>query len=467
MNHLLLTFLLFTSLTLPLDKTEGPSIHDKDQQFVQMFGDKMLSSFTTKKGVPLIHLPLKKRILCLVIDYWSKLTKEQLIFLFELALNDPGLLKDLYYRQGRLMKSLILTEGSQKLKLHFFYDVLLPSTGLYYGIASIDHELEWKRAINFYDPFESITVAGPLFSDFDKRFWPKTALYTHKQNFEGLLPDIAEYVAEEYKQDRIVLFHAHAAIWIGLGALYRALDEYKHGRQLSSTFFHTRFWTHSPLSEEEITKKEFKWERNSNRNVLLFTTLHLADGYRGNNTLEYILESYDQISREGISVTSWIKEMFMELDMDSEYQKLLEKKPTIFQELRALCHEATNDQGGYGQLLVISLPKKLASKLSYLSDNDGERTFISIDGIKTSDTVTIAEHFGKTPFNKQFVLKLSEDIINPEAAKKAGVKIVAFDPAAYWRTEKYRKVEAKIQEIIELIRERRDEESAITRESPF
>ena len=427
-------------------------------------------SFSQEQLNLFLHLPGEWQAQ-LLVAFADRLTDEQIIDM----VNTPHIInliqQDEWFSRRKMPPEqmhqfalIVLKNGSPELKKQFFYKVythLYQSKGkqIYlsnrYGCVAGDwQELKkWTDALDLYDSLEQVQAEGPLFSDLNKNLLFKLHTPHEHPNIDALLPVIAEYVAEEYKQNRIVLFHAHASDWIGLGALYRTLDEYKHGRKLPRTFFHTRFWTHSPLSEDDVAKKELEWKRGSTQNVLLFTTLHFADGYEGNNTLQYVLESFDQMIKGGICRDDLIEEMFVELGMISEYQKLLEKRPTIFQELCNLCDEAIKEQGNYGELFIISMPKELARKLSYLADDDGRRKNIYIDKVKTSDTVTIAELFRKAPFNKQIILKLSEEIINPEAAEKAGVKIIAVDPAAYWRTEKYRKVEAKIQEIIELIKE--------------
>jgi hypothetical protein len=431
------------------------------------------------------HLPGEWQVR-LLVALADRLTDEQATHLVNTLPIHEYIYQGEYYlsfslspEQMEIFTRIVLKNGSPELKKQFFYRVYLPlykknGTEKYgserYGCVEGDwQELrKWTDALHLYDPLDQIKTPGPLFSEFNKNLLFKLYTQHDEPNIDGLFPEIAEYVAEEYKHDRIVLFHAHGKDWIALGALYRALDEYKQGRKLPSTFLHTRFWTHSPLSQEDLAKEELQWKHNTDRNTLLFTTLHFADGVQGNNTLWYFITNFDQKTKRGQSINHLIKEMFVELDMVCEYQKLLEKNPTIFQELQAVCDEAIKEQGNYGQLLIISLPKKLARKLSYLSEDSGQRKYTNIDGVKTSDTVTIAEHFERTAFDKQIALKLSEEIINPEAAQKAGVKIIAIDPAAYWRTEKYRKAEAKIQEIIELIKEIRDEKEGVTIQgSPF
>lgn len=474
MNFTFLLFLFLTSATLPFDKADNSSFDAIDQQFIQMFGNEMLSSFTTEAGVPLVGLPLKERVASLVIDHWDELTEEQLVFLFELALtlDHPQLLKILYEEKGgwRNMDKLILNNGTQKLKFYFFYDVLLPSAYAYYQTprrSHIENELEWKTAVGFYDPFENITIPGPLFSHFDKNYSLKTRLYARRQNFEGLLPDIADYVAGEYQKERIVFFHGQHAIWMFLERIYRKIFEIAFRKKFPKDFIALRFKLHSSLVEKDLEHIKAQWQpyrEGPYRDSLLFVNLHFDAGDAGGNTLTYVTENLDQktsnLNDNDFSfVSAFLSDIFKECGLETTYQKLSKLYPNIFIELKKTYYKAIAEQGYYGRLLVISMPQELAQKLSYLTDWDGGKKLgrictknkESFDITRTSDPTLLARHYDTMPERNEFVLMLTEELINPDAAMQAGVKIVGFDPVFYWQTEKAMKWEHKLDEVITLI----------------
>ena len=368
------------------------------------------------------------------------------------------------------MDELILKGGSQKLKFYFFYDVLLPSRYSYYSVprrSHIENELEWKRAVNFYDPFENIAVSGPLFSNFDKNYSLKTRLYARKPNFESLLPDIADYVAQEYQKGRIVFFHGQSSIWMFLEKMYRRLYERAFHRKFPEDFISLRFKLHSSLVEEDLARIKAEWRpfrEEPYRHSLLFANLHLDAGDAGQNTLAYVTENMDQktnnVHDDDFSfVSSFLSDIFKDCGLETIYQKLSESVPNLFVELKKTYKEAIAEQGYYGRLLVISMPRELAQKLSYPANYDGgKRSFLfcitnkePFTTIQTYDTLEIADRYDHMPERNEFVLMLTEELINPDAAKRAGVKIVGFDPAFYWQTEKAMKFERKLDELDTLI----------------
>lgn len=463
-KYIVLLFLFFTSVTYSLNESDQSSFHTIDQQFIEMFGNERLSSFTTKKGTPLIQLPLEKCMIHLVKDHWKELSEEQLIFLLEraLTLDHPRLLEKVY-REGPAyagdsfgLDTLILRKGSQKLKFHFFYDVLLPSTYFYqrgsHYRSVIRHEYEWKKAVGFYDPFENASTTGPVFTDFDKDSSSKTRLYSCQPNFEGLLPDLADYVAPEYQKERIVFFHGQRAIWMFLEKIYRKLYEMTFHKKFPKNFVPLRFTLHSSLIEEDLERimaQTAPFRNDPYRHSLLFVNLHLDAGNHGQNSLVYATENFDQktnnVDDNNYSfIHSFLVEMFKEFRLEALYQTLTERTPDLFMKLKNTFDEAITDQGYYGRLLVISMPRPLARKLSYFASIDG--TYLGI-----SDTVTFADRYPHVHYQNAFVLMLTEELINPEAAIKAGVKIVGFDPAFYWQTEKAMQFEKELDEAFKTI----------------
>ena len=94
------------------------------------------------------------------------------------------------------------------------------------------------------------------------------------------------------------------------------------------------------------------------------------------------------------------------------------------------------------------MPKEMAKKLSHFADYSGQEDKITINEFPTSDTATIAEHYVQIKLLDHFIIKLSEEITDPIAAAKAGVKIVAFDPTAHQGTEKYLHAQEELRKFV-------------------
>ncbi len=341
-----------------------------------------------------------------------------------------------------------------------------------------------------YRPFNQHKANGPLFSDYAERYqtpalFRLTASY-NSPNFEALFPDIATYVAREYDEKRIVLFHGRSSRWIKLEALFRVLHDFKHKTTTPPSFRYLRFAEHSSLTPQQAQDLQNRGadlfgydlfgcthptpQTEFLKEWVLFTNLVPDACTLSDNSLNYAMRNFDLTSlqiRTTFNFDSIIKRIFDTLGLLKEFEYLQCTSPTVFEDLEKLFTEAIEEQGDHGELLVISFPKAIAHQYTYSTRASGEKHYVLINDIHTADTVTIAENYAQAPFRNQFALVLAEDIINPEAAERAGVKIVGFDPAFYWQTEKSLKVRKKLAELIELIKEMHNKEGAITRESPF
>jgi hypothetical protein len=249
-----------------------------------------------------------------------------------------------------------------------------------------------------------------------------------------------------------------------LEKIYRRVYELAFHQKISENFIPLRFKLHSSLVEEDLER--IKTQLMPYRNApysdsLFFASLHLDAGDGGQNTINYITLNHSQktnnINKDDFSFAdSFISDMFKEFGLENLYQQLSESYPTGFTDLKKTFDEAIADQGYYGRLLVISMPRQLAQKLSYSADWDGDTRFFRIfseneGSLRTCDTTVLADHYDHMPERNEFVLMLAEDLINPEAAKHADVKIVSFDPAFYWQTEKAMNFEKELEGFFNII----------------
>ena len=312
-----------------------------------------------------------------------------------------------------------------------------------------------------YNPFKNMKQKSPLSSnylennqDFHLELLSSNLKHPH---FYKLLPSIIEHAENEYSNDKILLFHGQQAFWILLEKLYHKLSNLDQDQKYPENFAHLRFQQNSSISKNVIqliqnNGTEYDWGHNLKSSPIVFTNLHLAANPIGDNSWIAATRNHDMSGTFSFEIM--FDQIFKTLNLTKEYDLLEKQFPGIFDELCKLFRDAIEEKGNHGRLLAISIPKKLAEKITYPTDVMGKVYNRYLEGTKmyTSNTVEIAKNYDRVIDLNQFALILTEEIINPEAAQQAGVKIVGFNPAFYFKTEKSLKVLEKIEEIRQLIK---------------
>ena len=310
---------------------------------------------------------------------------------------------------------------------------------------------ELKKRYN--NPLLGIKKLGPHASQYleknKKCFVQLLSNITLSPCFEKLIPCIVDHTETEYEKNRIVLFHGQKADWILLERIYHALSNLELKKEYPSDFAHLRFQKKSSLSDNKanIINKQgiaYKPGYRIKSDPIIFTNLHLAGNHPGCNSLSYAIGNFDR-SGDNIFKTM-LSSMFSDLGLMQEYNHLQKKHPRIFDQLYQLFSDAIKEEGKHGRLLAISMPQELANRITYNCTDSGAR-------IGITNTSTLAANYDQiTNDDDQFALILTEEIINPEAAQQAGVKIIGFNPAFYFKTKKSLKVLEKIEEIRQLVK---------------
>lgn len=363
-------------------------------------------------------------------------------------------IKKLSTSSQKALHPAIISHGPEKLILEIMerYPATFSEKDLSAIVDRMTHKYE------SFLPLHAHKNSGPLFSDFFKNNPQQLSYLLHSYDkhprFFNLLPAICNYVQKQYDRDRIVLFHGQKAEWILLEKIYSALFSLKNNRTPSPHFRHLRFKEHATLSEQDITRiqKEgapYKTGIKTDNDTILFTNLHLFANDDLCNSWYYACSNYD------FSEDNFYEKMLIEictnLGMLEEYKIIKTQQPKLFNDLYTLFTQAVED---HGNLIVISMTKEIAQKLTYSTNTIGTPRPLPITAganNTTTDICIISDNYNRAPRNNTCAVVLSEEIINPEVANKAGVEIVSFDPAFYWKTEKSKKVMEKLDEIIKLI----------------
>lgn len=368
-------------------------------------------------------------------------------------------IKKLSTNSRKALHPAIISHGPEKLILEIMerYPTAFSEKDLSAIVDRMTHKYER------FLPLHAHKNSGPLFSDFFKNHPQQLSYLLHSYDkhprFFNLLPAISNYVQKQYDRDRIVLFHGQKAEWILLEKFYSALFSLKNNGTPSPHFRHLRFKENATLKDDEITKIQqegtpYKTGIKTDNDTILFTNLHLFANDDTCNSWHYACNNYD------FSEDNFYEKMLVEictnLGMLEEYKTIKNQNPTLFNDLYTLFSQAIED---HGNLIVISMSKELAEKLTYSTNTIGTPRPLPMapgGNNATTDIGIISDNYHHAPRNNTCAVVLSEEIINPEVAHKAGVEIVSFDPAFYWQTEQSQKVIEKLEEIIELIRKEKE-----------
>lgn len=393
----------------------------------------------------LVHLQHYKKIYS---DILIKNGSPDLII--DCMLYQPSFFSD---KQQEHLLTIFTDVCSQKVKLS---DLLLEGWGP--QPTKLLHNLLLRQADIFIDTEHN--AKGPLFSNYllNNRDYAHQFIIAskHHNHFGKLLPSIFKYVHDEYKQDRIVLFHGQKATWMLLGQLYSALayDTIPHNH------LPLRFRKNSTLSEEQIEEirsrgTTYNWRQDveEKENLPIFTNLHLAANEADDNSWIYALSNQDYSGDTFFE--PMVKKILKATDVCKDDSELTKHDPLIFFGLKRTFETVNKEFGDHGRLILISMDKKMAEKLVYSTGGRSQPKPLTINGKETISATEIAENIDKAPADHQFALIPSQEIINPHAAHKAGVKIVGFHPLTHptvRKTKNYTLHEKKFNQIIGILK---------------
>lgn len=329
-----------------------------------------------------------------------------------------------------------------------------------------NNQLLKTLAENKYDPFAEYQAKGPLFSKKEGHIHAHIARLTARTvvpNFDGLLPDILAYVAHEYELGRFVVFHGRSPSWMLLDRVYHALYNATHDKKASDDFVHLRFRDHSTITNQALEALQKNGDP-SNFEHVLFVNLQLfkndtpMDLSFSRNSWDFATQGMDESARKNKEtdpnwISKKIKVIFEESGRGKEYEQLITEKPDLFTQLETLFEKAIKEQGNHGQLVILSMPNEVARKSIYYADQLARKVTPSFfdSFVAGEDPVIDAENIDHFDQFSEWCAILQEEFINPEAAEKAGVKIVGFDPTVYQRTSAYLKFDEKLKEIMKEI----------------
>jgi hypothetical protein len=261
-----------------------------------------------------------------------------------------------------------------------------------------------------------------------------------KKEAETLIKNAGIFAKKEYAKGNIVLFHGQHDQWAFFEKIFKALLKIKYNKTTQENFTWIRFTEQALLSDTEVAEIRrdgvTRETYHKYRPKVLFTNLHLLANNPGSNSLHYVLSNSDQTANEQFDLTI-IKNQFVELGREKEYEQLQHEDPLLFKKLYDLYKKEVLARSNIGRLVGISLPKDLASQLCYSTESGAPLTPHFINGEQTTDITKIAEFYDQVGFYNEHALLLSDLFTNPEKAAAAGIIMETFSSKPTEESKKY------------------------------
>ena len=267
------------------------------------------------------------------------------------------------------------------------------------------------------------------------RWWDSSAQLLRTKDcyrhFREMMPKVTQFVKEQYQEDRIVFFHGQSDLWGYLGMVFDMLAGIKNGQPLPEDFVRLSL-QEKPVFESsdqvaDIRKRGIvDGERKYGWRHILCTNLHFLANYKDKNSLMFVLRNHDMTQARGVNLEWMVEQMVIELDMLPEYEKLIKEEPKLFTRLYDLYKKDIVARGDFGRLVVVSMPKEVATRLAYSSGTGGRLKSYYVGGEWTTDVVKIAEYYRDMGHENEYVVIMGEEMTNPYKAAQAGVIMASF-----------------------------------------
>ena len=344
----------------------------------------------------------------------------------------------------------MINHNKDEIKMILYFltlqNVDIKNTFMPYIMEILKYDFEQLTQVHYYNYYLEKYINAILDNNILQLF------YTHPNMLETLYK-IIDFTKQETEKGNIVLCHGQADQWAFLQSIYRKLITIKTHKQISDDFVALRFNNTTQLDFEHIKNLRENGIKsyNKDRFNILFTTIIPFQNDQGSNSYFYATKNFDQSTNRRYKGS--IESIFKENGMKEEFEYIQKYNSILFDELEKLYKDANQEQGNYGNLICFSLPATLADKLAYPTHSGGAVHPIEINGIQETRISEIIQHFDQAGDWIEIALILAPEIIDPEKAQAAGVKIQYFGPTMTQGTEKIIKFEAKLNEIMELAKE--------------
>ncbi len=351
------------------------------------------------------------------------------------AFLEPNVLHAIEHHDYNII-SILLIHVSQEKKSLFF-----PSIQLHFEPLLQTHHYN----LYFEKCFEYIVKYG-IFKN----------LCSHPSMLE-ILHQLAEFTTQETEKENIVLCHGQADQWAFFQNIYRALRAIETKQPFSDDFIALRFNNETNLDQTTVQSLRTHGVKDytKDRFNILFTTMVPFQNHPGSNSYLYAAHNSDVTTNAG-RYTGTLLTIFEDNGMKEEFEYVQKNHPYFFDKLEKSYKDANADQGNYGNLIAFSLPSNLANTLAYPTRWDGEILPIIINEKPETRMSEIVKHFDQVSKELEIALILAPEILDPNCAAAAGVKIRYFGPMITTETEKYMKFKQKLAEIMTIVKQHYD-----------
>lgn len=293
---------------------------------------------------------------------------------------------------------------------------------------------------------------GPLFCPeyFATHFEQLPITYNHEP-IQQLIPELAEYTAHHYEQGNMVFYHARNSKWRFLTDVYKALYQIRHGKMLPDDYIPLRLTQESLLTSADYQELMTNGDQVGYYRpwILFLNMIPFANQDPGSNSWRYFMDNFDFSTRKNTNSFCDLQKLFTQFDLEEEYESCIKD----FEKLFKLYEAAVTKRGNYGELLAIAIPEAVVPELVYSAGIGGFKNPLTINKKKTSNPVIIAKHFDQVPREHQFVLILTNKVLNYLERQKVGITVKAFDPAIYKNTPEAQEYKQELVKVMERVKQ--------------
>lgn len=270
--------------------------------------------------------------------------------------------------------------------------------------------------------------------------------YTKYQNIflsvkvQKICNSLMSYSSDKLKyDDKITFFHGQGWSWNLQATVAKKLYAKTNNTTVGDDFTFLRFSKEDPGCCEEHQKELAQNGVNNKSRILfdeqrpnvLFANLALFANDSGSNTVDYVSYNNDQSIIQGRNIKNLI-DVFTAFGFEEEIKQLQSQEPGLLNrwlwagsgplnELEQLHRSASE----YGNFVTITMPRQLASEISYPTRSGGSR--FEYEGM--SDVSDIVDNFGKMPFRNEYCIALGPNMLDPIEAQKVGIEIKSWNSA--------------------------------------
>jgi hypothetical protein len=118
--------------------------------------------------------------------------------------------------------------------------------------------------------------------------------------------------------------------------------------------------------------------------------------------------------------------------------------------------------GHTGRLIVISMPRDVAGKISYAARPGGLLKKMHSNGKQTSNPVEIADYYDEVEDQNEFCVCITTTMLDACKAREAGIAMQTFDLRDFSKTKSWQEYQVALKALLDRVKELYEKRQAFT-----